>query len=48
MKNVNPDDNFFDDLYEEFNVLRVNARRSINSKGNKRGNLTEFIITNLF
>lgn len=48
MKNVNPDDNFFDDLYEEFNILRVNARRSINSNGNKRGNLTELLITNLF
>ncbi|WP_271424630.1 DNA adenine methylase [Aequorivita sinensis] len=48
MKNVDPDDNFFDDLYEEFNILRVNARRSINSKGNKRGKLTELLITNLF
>lgn len=48
MKNVNPNDNFFDDLYEEFNILRVNARRSINSNGNKRGNLTELLITNLF
>lgn len=48
MKNVNPDDNFFDDLYQEFNILRVNARRSINSNGNKRGNLTELLITNLF
>ena len=47
MKNVNPDDNFFDDLYEEFNIFRVNARRSINSNANKRGNLTELLITNL-
>ena len=47
MKNVNPDDNFFDDLYEQFNIYRVNARRSINSKASKRGKLTELLITNL-
>ena len=47
MKNINPDDNFFDDLYEQFNIFRVHARRSINSNGSKRGNLTELLITNL-
>ena len=47
MKNVNPEDNFFDDLYQQFNIYRVNARRSINSKAKKRGNITELLITNL-
>ena len=47
MKNVNPDNNFFDDLYSQFNIFRVNARRSVNSKGNKRGLLSELLITNL-
>ena len=47
MKNINPDDNFFDNLYKEFNIERVNAKRSINSKASKRGSLTELLITNL-
>src|SRR5690606_20129053 len=47
MKNINPNDNFFDDLYKQFNIFRVDARRSINSKGDKRGNLTELLISNI-
>jgi DNA adenine methylase len=39
-------DTFFDDIYEEFNINRVYARRSINAKGDKRGKLTELLITN--
>ena len=31
VKGKNPDDNFFDDLYADFNINRVNARRSINA-----------------
>lgn len=38
--------NFFDDLYDEFNISRVNAKRSINANPEKRGNLTELLITN--
>jgi len=30
VKGKNPNDNFFDDLYSDFNIQRVNARRSIN------------------
>lgn len=37
---------FFDDLYAAFNINRVYARRNINSKGSKRGKLTELLITN--
>lgn len=47
MKNVNPEDNFFDDLYQDFNIFRVYAKRTINSKAKKRGNITELLITNL-
>ena len=43
-KNMN--DNFFDDLYADFSILRVNARRSINANPEKRGELKELLITN--
>jgi DNA adenine methylase len=43
-KNIN--DNFFDDLYSEFKIQRVDARRSINANPEKRGKLTELLITN--
>ena len=45
-KNVNPDDNFFDDLFAEYNVNRVYASRAINSKGNGRGKITEILVSN--
>lgn len=38
--------NFFDELYSEFNIQRVEARRSINATPDKRGVLTELLITN--
>ena len=37
---------FFDILYSDFNIIRVNAKRSINTNGNKRGKLTELLISN--
>jgi DNA adenine methylase len=40
------EDTFFDDLYNEFNISRVLARRSINVNAEKRGKLTELLITN--
>jgi len=42
----NPDDNFFDVMYENYNINRVVAKRSINANPNKRGKLTELLITN--
>ncbi|KGG79940.1 hypothetical protein Y919_09015 [Caloranaerobacter azorensis H53214] len=45
-KNVNENDNFFDDLYRDFNIFRVDAKRNINSKGNGRGKIKELLITN--
>lgn len=44
--NVDCEDNFFDDLYESFNVQRITAVRMINSKAEKRGNITELLIKN--
>ncbi|GAB4127973.1 MAG: DNA adenine methylase [Ignavibacteriales bacterium] len=46
LKGKNPDDNFFDELYRDFNIKRVMARRNINSNPKKRGELTELLITN--
>lgn len=45
-KNVNKDDNFFDDLYENYNINRVDACRMINSKADKRGRIKELLICN--
>ena len=45
-KNVNPDDNFFDDLYSFATVNRVQANRMINSKGTGRGKISEILVTN--
>lgn len=45
-KNTNPDDIFFDDLYKNFNISRVPARRTINSNAKKRNAINEIIITN--
>ncbi|MES2544813.1 MAG: DNA adenine methylase [Bacteroidota bacterium] len=39
-------DTFFDDIYDEFYINRVLARRSINANPEKRGQLTELLITN--
>ena len=44
-KDIN--NNFFDELYAAFNIVRVNARRSINANPSKRGKLTELLISNL-
>jgi DNA adenine methylase len=43
-KDIN--DNFFDDLYADFRIERVDAKRSINANPEKRGLLKELLITN--
>lgn len=44
--NVDESDNFFDEIYEGFNIDRIDAKRFINSKGNKRGPIKEILVTN--
>jgi len=39
-------DTFFDDLYQEFSIIRVSAKRMINSNGSMRGDLSELLIKN--
>jgi len=45
-KNENPDDTFFDDLFSDYYIERVPAKRMINCDGARRGNINELIITN--
>jgi len=45
-RNLNPDDNFFDQLYGAFPIHRISARRMINRDATKRGPLQEIIVTN--
>lgn len=40
--------NFFDDIYSEFSIARVKARRSINANPDKRGKLNELLICNYY
>jgi|GEM_PF-3262229 len=46
VKGNNSDDNFFDELYADFQIKRVKAKRSINANSEKRGELNELLITN--
>ena len=45
-KNLDDNDEFFDNLYEGFNIQRVSASRMINSNGKGRGNITEILVRN--
>jgi DNA adenine methylase len=45
-KNTSPSDNFFDDLYSNYNLERVSANRAINSNPDKRGQITEILVMN--
>ncbi|MGB9978538.1 DNA adenine methylase [Methanobacterium sp.] len=45
-KNKDINDHFFDDLYKNYNINRVPAKRHINSNASKRGEISELIITN--
>ncbi len=44
--NVDKDDDFFDHLYRQFSIKRVSAARMINSKGDRRGAISEIMISN--
>jgi DNA adenine methylase len=45
-KNIDTDDNFFDELYQNYNIRRIPARRNINSNATRRGLLNEIVVTN--
>ena len=46
-KNSDINDNFFDNLYSEFEIERVSAARMINSNAKKRGAINELLISNI-
>lgn len=41
-----PENLFFDELYKTYDIERIQARRNINSNSSKRGQLNELLITN--
>ena len=45
-KNINKNDNFFDDLYSNFTIKRVFASRIINANAKKRHAINELLISN--
>tara|TARA_B110000008_G_scaffold197531_1_gene195953 strand:+ start:213 stop:1100 length:888 start_codon:yes stop_codon:yes gene_type:complete len=45
-KNTDIDDDFFDELYSNFQIDRVFASRAINSNPDKRGKISELLIKN--
>jgi len=44
--NIDHSDDFFEELYQGFNIKRVTASRAINSKGDRRGKVAELVIRN--
>jgi DNA adenine methylase len=45
-KNTDYNDNFFENLYSTEKIVRIGAKRAINSKGNGRGKISELLISN--
>ncbi len=45
-KNENPNDDFFEKAYSDYNIFRVSASRAVNCNGEKRGKINEILITN--
>ncbi|MDR0570180.1 MAG: DNA adenine methylase [Clostridiales Family XIII bacterium] len=45
-KNTDESDNFFDELYGSMYIARISASRAINSVGEKRGRVSELLISN--
>jgi DNA adenine methylase len=46
LKNHDDSNNFFDDLYSDYRIERVEASRNINSVATKRGKIYELLISN--
>jgi len=44
-KNINPEDDFFDDLYSRMRIMRISASRMINSNASSRGKISELLIS---
>lgn len=46
VKDKDPENHFFDNLYSEYFISRVKAKRNINANGGNRGEINELLITN--
>lgn len=46
-KDINPNDNFFDAIYDDFVIRRVSATRMVNSDIAGRGSVSEIMISNI-
>lgn len=46
MSNSDCEDGFFDELYKEYFIEKIKARRNINSRGEARGYISEILVTN--
>ena len=46
-KSMHPEENFFDTIYSRYTIKRVSATRMINSKPDRRGCISEIMITNV-
>ncbi len=46
VKEINPEDDFFEKLYKKYHIKRVIAKRNINANAKKRGELKELLIIN--
>lgn len=45
-KNMDEHDNFFDKIYKKYNIERVTAKRMINCNSERRGEISELLISN--
>ena len=45
-KNVNEEDDFFDNIYQGFNIDEIYASRMINANSQGRGKISEILVTN--
>lgn len=45
-KNSDPNDGFFDELYEPFQINRISAHRMIGAKSTSRGKVSEILVVN--
>lgn len=45
-KNIDPNDEFFDELYKDFTISRIPARRMINSNAANRDSINEIVLSN--
>ena len=45
-KNINKDDNFFEEIYKGFYINEISGKRMINANAKGRGEISELLITN--